>query len=75
MKAYILFAGDHYYPIGGWRDKKLETDSIEEAIEESNKFCERYPDLRKYDWADILDTATGEIIYSRCNETINSTVE
>lgn len=32
MKPYLLFAGDNYYPGGGWGDYIGSADSLEEAL-------------------------------------------
>jgi hypothetical protein len=33
MKPYLLFAGDDYYPCGGWQDYKGDFNSESEAME------------------------------------------
>lgn len=45
-KKYMLFAGDHYYPIGGWNDFVDSFDSIEDAIERG----------ARRDWYHIVDS-------------------
>lgn len=47
MKRYLLFAGDQYYPSGGWHDLSGEFDSIEEA--------EEYVFERGYEWWHVVD--------------------
>ena len=37
MKRYLLFAGDQYYPSGGWNDFKNSFHSLKEATEAANK--------------------------------------
>lgn len=32
MIQYLVFAGDYYYPCGGWNDYKSSFESIEEAL-------------------------------------------
>ena len=34
MKRFLVFAGQEYYPLGGWADFKGSYDSIEEVIAE-----------------------------------------
>ncbi len=51
MKRFLLFAGDDYYPSGGWGDFVGSYDSVEEAI----------PDAYS-EWAHIVDTATGDVV-------------
>lgn len=61
---YLLFAGDHYYPEGGWSDMRGIFLSIESAKEEFNK--PRYHDEpegdRMYDWGHIVDTRKMDVI-------------
>lgn len=45
---YLVFAGDHYYPAGGWNDKLHATDSIETALNVA-RGCAR-------DWSHVVDT-------------------
>ena len=51
MKRFILFAGDDYYPQGGWGDFRGFFDTIEECLKELIKTP------IKYDWAHVYDTA------------------
>jgi hypothetical protein len=56
MKRYLLFAGELYYPSGGWDDFVNSFDTIEECMAaETNT-------TSGYDWAQIVDTTTGKII-------------
>lgn len=55
MKRYLLFAGDTYYPAGGWDDFIDSFDSFE-AAREDPKLVER----SKYGWWQIIDTVTME---------------
>mgnify|MGYP003660278962 CR=1 FL=1 len=32
MKRFLLFAGEYYYPYGGWYDLKQDFDSLEAAV-------------------------------------------
>lgn len=57
MKRFILFAGDDYYPHGGWQDFRGFFDTIEECYEKLAKTT------IPYDWAHAYDTKK-EIIRS-----------
>lgn len=52
---YIIFAGDTYYPLGGWQDYYGIADTIEEANI-------AYDNAIKKGWAHVLDFDTGKII-------------
>jgi hypothetical protein len=49
MKRYLVFAGDRYYPHGGWRDFKGSFDTREEARKKALEYGQ------KYDWQQIID--------------------
>ncbi len=53
MKRYALFAGDQYYPSGGWDDFIGTYDSVEDALEAEAK-------RTRHDWYQIVDLTTGE---------------
>jgi hypothetical protein len=62
MKRYALFAGDHYYPSGGWHDFAGFFDSPGQAKARASKLP-REPWERADDkWWHIVDLQTGEII-------------
>lgn len=42
MKKYKLFAGEQYYPIGGYEDFKGNFDSLEEAMQSFDNTREAY---------------------------------
>ena len=52
MKRYLLFAGETYYPTGGWSDFQKDFDSLADA--------HAYP-LKKHDWAEIVDIEQGHV--------------
>jgi hypothetical protein len=52
MKRYMLFAGDDYYPAGGWDDFIGSFDSVEDAMAS-------FPRDR-YDWWHIVDATIGQ---------------
>jgi hypothetical protein len=55
MRQFLLFAGDHYYPSGGYNDFKESFDSIVEAEVAG----------AKYDWCHVVDAFTHEIVCER----------
>ena len=57
LKRYLLFAGDHYYPAGGWDDFAGSFDSIEMAIVEGLDLLKQTPGA---DWAHVVDSETTE---------------
>lgn len=58
VKRYIVFAGDCYYPLGGWKDLLDSFDDKGEAIASADA------DLNPgYTWAQVVDLHTGKIIH------------
>jgi hypothetical protein len=56
MKRYLLFAGENYYPKGGWEDFVKDFNTVEEALE----YMAHYkPD----DWFHIVDRKTMRMHY------------
>jgi hypothetical protein len=53
MKRYALFAGDTYYPSGGWYDFRGSFDSFEEALAASKE--------QDYDWYHIVNLNFGRL--------------
>lgn len=51
MKRYLLFAGNYFYPLGGWNDFVGDYDTIEEALQYAVK-----------EWWHIVDSHTKSII-------------
>lgn len=56
MKRWLLFAGDNYYPIGGWDDFQADFDTKEEAFDKAAESVI----ARACDWAHIVDSQTKE---------------
>ena len=54
MKRYMLFAGQEFYPSGGWSDFIDSFDSIDEARD-----CSR---SGPFDWYHIIDSTNLETI-------------
>lgn len=36
---FLIFAGDDYYPLGGWRDYKGDAPTLESAMETVNNMA------------------------------------
>lgn len=65
---FALFAGEVYYPQGGWDDLVGVFESFQEALVR----CEQGPlgeDGEEgefgFDWAHVVDLASREIVWSR----------
>lgn len=58
MKRFLIFAGENYYPRGGWRDYAGQADTLEEAL---LKVSHR---RNVWDWFHIFDTEANEIVES-----------
>ena len=58
MKRYLLFAGDTYYPCGGWEDfigEYVSIDITRKRIKEGDAYG-------KYDWWHIVDTSSNRVV-------------
>lgn len=63
MKKYLLFAGDQYYPRGGWDDFVMDSDDLEELQKEGSKRGEwKYCTTSIYEWYQIVDRDTKKVI-------------
>lgn len=56
MKQYLLFAGDNYYPSGGWGDFIKSFESLEDAKEVGAKYSGNFT------WWHVVDVNTGEVV-------------
>lgn len=54
VKRFVLFAGEQYYPSGGWEDYDSSFDTLEEAKTRAQEVTS--------DWRDIVDLETGEVV-------------
>lgn len=54
---YLIFAGDNYYPNGGWHDFKDKSDDLLEA----NRIAVSYINDGK-DWAHVVDLNTMAVL-------------
>ncbi len=62
MKRFLLFTGDDFYPLGGWKDFKGDFNTESEAIHHLIDFS------NSYDWWHIIDTQDEmKIIQSNLN--------
>lgn len=59
MGRYLLFAGDTYYPSGGWNDFVGHFSTAVAAL----AYLETVS--TKYDWAHIVDSRNGSVVYTR----------
>lgn len=68
MKRFLLFAGDEYYPLGGWRDFAKSADSAEELMIEVEKLSVECDG--GFFWFQIIDSETGEELDENKNQFI-----
>lgn len=52
MRRFLLFAGDNYYPGGGWSDFIGDYDNTEKAFAALKR--------NQRDWYQVIDTTTME---------------
>jgi hypothetical protein len=57
MSDFLLFAGDDYYPLGGWRDFQGRYDTEIAAFE-------ALASVRTADWWHIVECPGGQIVRS-----------
>lgn len=62
LKRYLAFAGDWYYPLGGWEDFVGSFGSIIDAKEAALDYGP-FPD--EPDWAHVVDVETGEKVWKK----------
>lgn len=63
MKRFLLFAGDTYYPSGGWQDFKKSFDTVLEAVKTAAGNT-KDTDLKggTWDWWQVVDLETGKMV-------------
>ena len=72
MNRYAVFAGDYYYPAGGWSDLQDIFPTKEDAIKDADRRVATTPmDLGGYtylrsenDWVQVVDLEVGVIVYN-----------
>lgn len=57
FKRYLLFAGQRYYPGGGWNDYRGSFETADLAIRHIAK-----RDVDTYDWWQVVDLETGRVV-------------
>lgn len=57
MSTFLLFGGQHYYPVGGWNDFIFAG-----SLEECKAQFTNWEDSRGFDWVHIVDLSTKEKI-------------
>ena len=62
MERFLLFAGDEYYPAGGWDDFRGSFKTVEEAEKKADKPTDREWANNSYDWWHIVDSTTGKSV-------------
>jgi hypothetical protein len=69
---YILFAGNNYYPEGGWNDFAGMFETIEAAKKRGTELLNRkrvFASDSNWDWAHIVDVKKYVVI-AYCNERV-----
>ena len=62
MKRFLLFAGEVFYPSGGFEDFIGDFHSLYDAKDELTEYIKAVGDP-KYLWAHIYDAETMEMVY------------
>lgn len=64
---YLAFAGQHYYPHGGWEDFKGSAGDLHGA----RALCDEHENGRyTHEWAHIVDMTTGKIVIERAGDQV-----
>jgi hypothetical protein len=61
MKQFLLFAGYHYYPSGGWDDFSNSYDTVKEAAIAYQK--------TGTDWGQVVDLTSGVPVVIELDQT------
>lgn len=64
-ERYLLFAGDRYYPAGGWMDYKMDFASVQSAYNSITGFND------EYDWWQVVDSE-ARVIVKRADKDLRS---
>lgn len=66
--GYLLFAGDRYYPAGGWRDFQSRWQSQTEAeVAGEELLGQRFQTVNEtltFEWWHVVDAATFDLVAS-----------
>lgn len=68
MMRYILFAGETYYPGGGWNDFVADGDTVEELELITKKMEGADNSSHDWDWWHIVDTQQDEVVAGKFND-------
>lgn len=74
MKRFAIFAGDSYYPAGGWDDFQSSYANLSEAVgavvklPKTSYFSKIKIGNDTFDWYHIVDLHTGEQVKSELLE-------
>lgn len=67
MERYFVFAGDDYYPSGGWSDYREAFDELPAAIEYADKLVAGFQMASgrfvRFDWAEVVDVQAKDGVY------------
>jgi len=55
---YLVFAGNDYYPEGGWDDLVFSSNSLDEVL------TELVDVFKKYDWLQVIDMSIDKEIFN-----------
>ena len=66
LERYLLFAGDTYYPSGGWSDFQASFDTMLEA-QEAGPLCGG-------DWWHVVDTESNRVVSNPSPDYINKAI-
>jgi hypothetical protein len=58
VNRYLLFAGDRYYPLGGFKDFRGSFTVVEAAVEYGRN------ETDDFDWWHVVDLLDGTIVQS-----------
>lgn len=59
MKRYLVFSGEDYYPLGGWKDVAGDHARRLNALAHARSLVTK---PEGHDWAHVIDTTTGETV-------------
>jgi hypothetical protein len=62
---YAVFAGDYYYPAGGWSDFRSAHATEPEALEAAIDAMTSGHEYTRPDWWQVVDLETMEIVKDR----------
>lgn len=63
MKTYLVFAGDDFYPEGGWEDFVASFDDWPAALA-----CAKEQAAKDYQWAQVVDTKEPHVTFIHAGE-------